>query len=158
MDLIRYSVSAFMHSSFIFYIMGKISCFSTLLQPQKNIKLRQEKHLEDFIKCVVFPDISSEWSCTEASCTECQNMSAVLDLIDVWTHWAVFFLLVAHYCISNVRDISLRNQLFSQLNMTFRRRLYWKIIAKYLFSDKLSRQPLKCNKYYFRGNNKCSAS
>lgn len=146
--------SDYISKSFVFHVTGKKRpCFSALLQLKK--KLRQEKHLKNFLKCFVRPDISSEWSCTEASCTECQNMPAVLDLMDVWTHWAVFFLLVAHYCISNVRDISLKNQLFSQLDMTLGRQLYWKIIAKYLFFDKLFWQPLK-HKYCLRGNKKSS--
>lgn len=81
----------------------------------------KKRYVELHMKCFVCPDISSEWS--SGSCSECRSMPTVLRFIDGGTHWAVFFFLLPHYCVPNVRGISFTNQLLSQFNMTFKRQL-----------------------------------
>lgn len=100
--------------------------FILSLQPQKNTSPRKERRLEVFMKGFVSPDIWNEWGCAEASCSECHNMPRVLDLLDIYTHRAIFFsTFFVNDCISNVKGNSLRNQLLWQFSKTFKRQVNW---------------------------------
>lgn len=55
-------------------------------------KTRPESNAEVLMKCFGCPDISSEWTHTQASCSEYWNMPRVLDPTDKWTQSAVFYI------------------------------------------------------------------
>lgn len=60
---------------------GKALHSFALLLPQK--KPREQFRI--FMKCFVCPDIFTEWTHTEGSSSECQNIPSVLDHIDMLT-------------------------------------------------------------------------
>lgn len=107
---------------------GKRPSFFCNAAASNENKTRPETSAEVFMKCVVCSDISSQWTHTEASCSECRNMPRVLDAVDKWAQSAVFFICTL---LPTQREVwYIEKSIVCTTQNSFQEAAYWKIIAE----------------------------